>query len=172
MISITAGVLRSALLCTSKNDVRYYFDGLHVKQNRIESTNGQICYRAIINSDEDRILNFKNVKLPTKFTHADIDGNEITFYDKTNAISKMFVTDIDARYPDIDRLFNQQHEFIDAIAFNGKYLQIIGRIACYVDPKFGFSKFIFGVDNTAGVTVRFTDAHQSEIIVMPMRING
>ncbi|EFZ71212.1 hypothetical protein ECOK1357_0762, partial [Escherichia coli OK1357] len=37
---IQSKLIRAALVCAAKNDVRYYLNGLHITPKHIEATNG------------------------------------------------------------------------------------------------------------------------------------
>ncbi|HCR5896813.1 TPA: hypothetical protein OO316_004141, partial [Shigella flexneri] len=42
---IQSKLIRAALVCAAKNDVRYYLNGLHITPKHIEATNGSVALR-------------------------------------------------------------------------------------------------------------------------------
>lgn len=52
MIEICSEILKSAMLCKAKNDVRYYLNNLYIDHDEIVATNGHICFKAPITGDE------------------------------------------------------------------------------------------------------------------------
>ncbi|EDY0584563.1 hypothetical protein ZO25_005060, partial [Salmonella enterica subsp. enterica] len=42
---IQSKLIRAALVCAAKNDVRYYLNGIHINPKYIEATNGHVALR-------------------------------------------------------------------------------------------------------------------------------
>lgn len=42
---IQSKLIRAALVCAAKNDVRYYLCGIHITPKHIEATNGHVALR-------------------------------------------------------------------------------------------------------------------------------
>lgn len=165
MIKINKDVLKSAMLYKSKKDVRYYLEGLYIDNNTVVAMNGHICFKAPIESDEQRIIRFQG-KLPTNFKECVITGDIAEFTDdKMNVVAKLGVENIDVRYPNYNRLHNDQTGKVGEIGFRGDYLQILGKTAKLLDEhqccKFTFKNAIDGVRVKIGV---------AEIILMPVRL--
>lgn len=165
MIKINAEVLKAAMLYKAKNDVRYYLEGLYIDNNTIINMNGHICFKAPIESDEQRIIRFQG-KLPTNFKECVITGDIAEFTDdKLNVVAKLGVETVDARYPDYNRLYNGDVGEISEIGFRGDYLQVLGKTAKLLDEhqrcKFTFKNAIDGVKIKIGV---------AEVILMPFRL--
>lgn len=165
MIKINSDVLKAAMLYKAKNDVRYYLEGLYIDYNTIVATNGHVCFKAPIESDEQRIIKFQG-KLPTKFKECVITGDLAEFTDdKLNVVAKLGVETIDARYPNHNRLYNDDVGEVSEIGFRGDYLQVLGKTAKLLDKpqrcKFTFKNAIDGVKVKIGV---------AEIVLMPVRI--
>lgn len=160
MIKINAEVLKAAMLYKSKKDIRYYLEGLCIDHDTIVASNNHICFKAPIESDEQRIIKFQG-KLPTNFKECVITGDIAEFTDdKLNVVAKLGVETIDARYPN----YNDVGE-VSEIGFKGDYLQILGKTAKLLDKpqrcKFTFKNAIDGVKVKIGV---------ADIILMPMRV--
>lgn len=165
MIKINSDVLKAAMLYKSKKDIRYYLEGLYIDYDTIVAMNGHICFKAPIESDEQRIIRFQG-KLPTNFKECVITGDIAEFTDdKLNVIAKLGVETIDARYPDYNRLYNDQTGKVVDIGFRGDYLQILGKTAKILDKhqccKFTFKNTIDGVRVKIGV---------ADIVLMPVRL--
>lgn len=165
MIKINVEILKAAMLYKSKNDIRYYLEGLYIDNDTIVAMNGHICFKAPIESDEQRIIKFQG-KLPTNFKECVITGDIAEFTDdKLNVVAKLGVETVDARYPDYNRLYNSDVGKISEIGFRGDYLQILGKTAKLLDEhqrcKFTFKNTIDGVKVKIGV---------ADIILMPVRL--
>lgn len=165
MIKIDSNILKAAMLYKSKKDIRYYFEGFYIDNNTIVATNGHICFKAPIESDEHRIIKFQG-KLPTNFKECVITGDIAEFTDdKLNVVAKLGVETIDAHYPDYNRLYNGGTGKISEIGFRGGYLQILGKTAKLLDIhqccKFTFKNTIDGVRVEIGV---------ADILLMPVRL--
>lgn len=165
MIKINSDVLKAAILYKSKKDIRYYLEGLYIDNNIIVTTNGHICFKAPIESDEQRIIKFQG-KLPTSFKECVINGDIAEFTDDNlNVVAKLGVETIDARYPNYNRLYHDDIGEVSEIGFRGDYLQILGKTAKLLDEhqccKFTFKNTIDGVKVEIGV---------ANIILMPVRI--
>lgn len=165
MIKIKSEILKSAILYKAKNDVRYYLKGLYIDYNTIVATNGHICFRAPIESDEQRIIKFQG-KLPTKFKECLITDNQAKFTDeKDNVISIIGVETVDARYPIYERLYNDRVNAISEIGMRGDYLQLLGKTAKLLTTHQG-CKFIFE-SSSSGIKVLIGIA---EIVLMPTSV--
>lgn len=165
MIKINAEVLKAAMLYKSKKDIRYYLEGLYIDNDTIVAMNGHICFKAPIESDEQRIIKFQG-KLPTSFKECVITGDIAEFTDdKLNVVAKLGVETIDARYPNYNRLYHDDIGEVSEIGFRGDYLQVLGKTAKLLDKpqrcKFTFKNAIDGVKVKIGV---------ADIILMPVRI--
>ncbi|AQZ54576.1 UNVERIFIED_ORG: hypothetical protein QIH99_gp35 [Proteus phage VB_PmiS-Isfahan] len=165
MIKIDADILKAAMLYKSKKDIRYYFEGLYIDHDTIVATNDHICFKAPIESDEQRIIKFQG-KLPTSFKECVITGDIAEFTDDNlNVVVKLGVETIDARYPNYNRLYHDDIGEVSEIGFRGDYLQILGKTAKLLDDrqrcKFTFKNAIDGVKIKIGV---------AEIILMPVRL--
>ena len=165
MIKINSDVLKAAMLYKAKNDVRYRLEGLYIDNDTIVASNNHICFKAPIESDEQRIIKFQG-KLPTNFKECVITGDLAEFTDdKLNVVAKLGVETIDARYPNYNRLYHDDIGEVSEIGFRGDYLQILGKTAKLLDEhqrcKFTFKNAIDGVKVKIGV---------AEIVLMPVRI--
>ncbi|OWO80642.1 hypothetical protein B5C26_17850 [Photorhabdus luminescens] len=112
---IDTNLLRAALVCVAKDDLRYYLCGLHITPKYIEATNGHVALRLEhgVNTRRETIIQFHG-KVPRKakatelhFTkepyavHRDISGTRVGF----NALSVL-----DGRFPDLNRVIPEKVE--------------------------------------------------------------
>lgn len=124
----------SAMMVAAKDDVRYYLNGVHLLGNKIESTNGHMCYQATIRESEGKLQtnngsdDFDNawpdiiiapvgaapaasVKSKTVWLHIqevdDDNGFNLVIYyvDSTyNVLHIQPANSIDGRFPDVNRI--------------------------------------------------------------------
>lgn len=165
MIKIKENILKAAILYKAKNDIRYYLNDLYIDNNIIVATNGHICFKAPIESDEQRIIKFLG-KLPSSFEYCTINGDVAEFVDKNlNIIAQIGVQTIYARYPDYNRLYNDKIGNIQEIGMRGDYLQLIGKTAKLLTNdmscKFTFQSTIDGIKVKIG---------EADVLLMPTRI--
>lgn len=166
MIEIRSEILKSAMLCKAKNDVRYYLNNLYIDYDEIVATNGHICFKAPITGDEQRIINFQG-KIPSTFEKCIIENDSSLFYDKKgNIVAKLGVETIDARYPDYNRLYSDKKGSVEEIGISGIYLETIGKISKLMSKHSG-CRFQFQSSHDA-INICIGDA---SIVLMPMRVN-
>ena len=66
-------LLRGFLELAPKEDIRYYLNGVHVKGNRIEVTNGHYCFVGHQENDvEEKIFSLIGSKIPQKAVETEI----------------------------------------------------------------------------------------------------
>ena len=165
MIEIRSDILKSAMLCKAKNDVRYYLNNLYIDHGEIVATNSHICFKAPIISDEQRIINFQG-KIPSTFEKCIIENDSASFYDKKgNVVAKLGIETIDAHYPDYNRLYSDKKGSVEEIGISGVYLETIGKISKLMTKHSG-CRFQFQSSQDA-INICIGDA---SIVLMPMRI--
>lgn len=147
---LSIDVLRSANLCAGVNDVRHYLNGIHIRNNKVESTNGQVLYmakNAVLSNVEwfdndyhkgDFIIKIEN-KIPKskKISYASIesDGDDkfIIRY-LCNFGSQIDIgmgTLVDGKFPDIPKLISTIRKLdksSDSVGVNTNYLGLINNV--------------------------------------------
>ncbi|MBD2816796.1 hypothetical protein ID850_19195 [Xenorhabdus sp. Flor] len=110
---INSNLLRAALVCVAKNDLRYYLHGVHITPKYLESSNGHVALRLEhgVSTRRKAIVQFHG-KIPKKaettelhFTkepyavHRDITGMRVGF---------TALLMLDGRFPDLDRVIPEK----------------------------------------------------------------
>lgn len=81
---IQSKLIRAALVCAAKNDVRYYLNGVHITPKYIESTNGHVALRMEhgIRTKKNIIVQFEG-PVPAK-----AETTELVFHKEAFAIHR------------------------------------------------------------------------------------
>lgn len=106
---IQSKLIRAALVCAAKKDVRYYLNGIHISPKYIEATNGHVALRMEhgIRTGKNIIVQFEGA-VPSK-----AETTELIFSKEPIAIHRDLlqrrisitpVTLVDGRFPDMDRV--------------------------------------------------------------------
>lgn len=167
--------LKSVLFAAAKNDVRYYLNGVVVRNGEIAATNGHmalIIKSESIKSDGEYILDHDTLKMLLA-SHKGIKGdNSVTVADSVaiTGKNKVFITAIEGKFPDINRVIPQETSG-EIAHFNAEYL-----LACqkangeFLDIKNVFIKLQH--NGMAGAKFESEDDNGNKLIgvVMPVRI--
>lgn len=106
---IQSKLIRAALVCAAKNDVRYYLNGLHITPKHIEATNGFVALRMThgIRTKKNIIVQFEG-GVPAK-----AETTELIFSKEPIAVHRdqfqrrLSITGIklvDGCFPDLERI--------------------------------------------------------------------
>ena len=167
--------LKAVMLAAAKKDVRYYLNGVMVRNSELAATNGHMLL--IIKSDDiksDGEYIIDNVSLSMIATvHKDIKGdNRVEVIDSmtTTGSSKISITPVDGKFPDINRVIPQETSG-EIAHFNYEYL-----LACqksnqeFFDSKGSYIKLQH--NGQAGAKFESEDEYGNKLIgvVMPVRI--
>lgn len=80
-------------------------------------------------------------------------------------------SEIDGKYPDIDRIIPKQTAPTEQIGFNAKYLADVEKLAKLFNPKYEAVLFeLNGNTNAAVANISAPTGETAKVIVMPMRI--
>jgi hypothetical protein len=183
-ITLKTSVLRAALLCSAKKDIRYYLQGICISINHPEvamvyGTNGHILFagqspievieepeaygfQIIIPSDTIKAIDKKSefIDLET------IDGGAKDYYLLGNARFQA----IDARYPDISRVVPARDAFSELkISYFDPELLVKGNeaLAMFYGAKKGKVFPLLQRGDYSGVI--HNHANDALVVVMPMR---
>ena len=126
-MNIPSKLLRAAMHCQAKSDIRYYLNGIHIKNNLVEATNGHVAVRMTMaeSCEKDVIVNIAST-VPAKAVNTVlvIDDEPIAkHYDKDEkliAVSPASV--IDGEYPEIDEVIPSESKPVEEIGINTSYL--------------------------------------------------
>lgn len=121
-------LLEGAMMFQAKHDVRYYLNGIcFMPDGRVAATDG---HRAMIASKHENKLTDNVIvsisKSPTKrYAYALLDTKTgiVTYHDEHEAmVGAGICSEINGRFPDIDRVIPKQTAATEQIGFNAKYL--------------------------------------------------
>ncbi|HGO6780888.1 TPA: hypothetical protein ACK8T7_005122 [Klebsiella aerogenes] len=124
---ISSKLIRAALVCVAKNDVRYYLCGLHITPNYIEATNGHVALRMEhgIKTKKNIIVHFEGI-VPAK-----AETTELIFNKEPIAIHRdqfqrrLSITGIkllDGRFPDLERVIPKKLDLSIQPVIQARYL--------------------------------------------------
>lgn len=176
-LKVSKLLLEGALMFQAKQDVRYYLNGIcFMPDGRVAATDG---HRAMIASKHENKLTDNIIvsvsKSPTKrYAHALLDTKTgiVTYHDEHEImVGAGICSEIDGKYPDIDRIIPNQTSPTDQIGFNAKYLADVEKLAKLFNPKFEAVRFELNGNTSAAVAnISAPTGETAKVIVMPMRI--
>lgn len=176
-LKVSKLLLEGALMFQAKQDVRYYLNGIcFMPDGRIAATDG---HRAMIASKHENKLTDNVIisvsKSPTKrYAYALLDTKTgiVTYHDEHEImVGAGICSEIDGRFPDIDRVIPTQTAPAEQIGFNAKYLSDVEKLAKLFNPKFEAVRFELNGNTSAAVAnISAPTGETAKVIVMPMRI--
>lgn len=177
-LKISKLLLEGALIFQAKHDARYYLNGIcFMPDGRVAATDG---HRAMIASKHENKIKSNVIvsvsKSPTKnYSYAVIDtrANIVTYHDNFDdvLVGAGICSEIDGKFPDIDRVIPKQTVPAEQIGFNAKYLADVEKLAKLFNPKFESVLFeLSGNINAAVANISAPTGEAAKVIVMPMRI--
>lgn len=176
-LKISKLIIEGALMFQAKQDVRYYLNGIcFMPDGRVAATDG---HRAMIASKHENKLKDNVIvsvsKSPTKrYSYAllDTETNIVTYHDEHEImVGAGICSEINGRFPDIDRVIPKQTAATEQICFNAKYLADVEKLAKLFNPKFEAVRFdLNGNINAAVANISAPTGETAKVIVMPMRI--
>lgn len=176
-LKISKILLEGALMFQAKQDIRYYLNGIcFMPDGRVAATDG---HRAMIASKHENKLTGNVIvsvsKSPTKrYSYALLDTKAciVTYHDEHEImVGAGICSEIDGKYPDIDRIIPNQTSPTEKIGFNAKYLADVEKLAKLFNPKFEAVRFELNGNTSAAVAnISAPTGETAKVIVMPMRI--
>ena len=167
--------LKSVMMAAAKKDVRYYLNGIVVRNGELAATNGHMALMIkseSIKSDGEYILDHDTLKMILA-SHKGIKGDNSVMVVDSVAITgknKISITPVDGKFPDINRVIPQEPSG-EIAHFNYEYL-----LACqkangeFLDHKYPWIKLQH--NGLAGAKFESEDEDGNKLIgvVMPVRI--
>ncbi|WP_445494002.1 hypothetical protein [Photorhabdus sp. SF281] len=174
---IRSCLLRAALVCVAKDDLRYYLYGLHITPKYLESTNGCVALRLEhgVNTRRKAIIQFHG-RVPRK-----AETTELHFTKEPYAVHRSItgvrvgftaLSILDGRFPDLERILPKKVENVIP-HFQARYL-------AYPYKMFGADTGLITVSMypssmTDGCLMKFGDNINQrygnpQFIVMPCRV--
>ena len=176
-LKVSKLLLEGALMFQAKQDVRYYLNGIcFIPDGRVAATDG---HRAMIASKHENKLTDNVIvsvsKSPTKrYSYALLDTKAgiVTYHDEHEImVGSGICSEINGRFPDIDRIIPKQTAPAEKIGFNAKYLADVEKLAKLFNPKYEAVLFeLNGNTSAAVVNISAPTGETAKVIVMPMRI--
>ena len=176
-LKVSKLLLEGALMFQAKQDVRYYLNGsCFMHDGRIAATDG---HRAMIASKHENKLTDNVIvsvsKSPTKrYAYALLDTKTgiVTYHDEHEImVGEGICSEINGRFPDIDRVIPKQTVPAEQIGFNAKYLADVEKLAKLFNPKYEAVLFELNSNTSAAVAnINAPTGEAAKVIVMPMRI--
>lgn len=176
-LKVSKLLLEGALMFHAKQDVRYYLNGIcFMPDGRVAATDG---HRAMIASKHENKLTGNVIvsvsKSPTKRYAYALLGTKtgiVTYHDEHEImVGTGICSEIDGKYPDIDRIIPNQTSPTEQIGFNAKYLADVEKLAKLFNPKFESVRFELNGNTSAAVAnISAPTGETAKVIVMPMRI--
>lgn len=176
-LKISKLLLEGALMFQAKQDVRYYLNGIcFMPDGRVAATDG---HRAMIASKHENKLKDNVIvsvsKSPTKrYAYALLDTKTgiVTYHDEHEImVGAGICSEINGRFPDIDRVIPKQTAATEQIGFNAKYLADVEKLAKLFNPKYEAVLFELNGNTSAAVAnISAPTGETAKVIVMPMRI--
>ena len=174
---IPSKLIRAALVCAAKNDVRYYLCGLHVTPKHIEATNGHVALRMEhgIRTKKNIIVQFEgNVPAKAETTELIFNKEPIAIHRDQfqRRLSISGIKLLDGRFPDLDRVIPKVLDLTVSPVIQADYLS-------YPEKMFGRERKFLPVQlrlstEYGAVRIQFdpvinTNFGNPEFVVMPCR---
>ncbi|EJR9127175.1 hypothetical protein N0872_001316 [Salmonella enterica] len=124
---IQSKLIRAALVCAAKNDVRYYLNGLHITPKYIEATNGHVALRIEhgIRTKKNIIVQFEG-PVPVKAETTELVFNKEAFAIHRDAFNRRIsitgIRLVDGCFPDMERVIPKKVDFSIKPVIQAKYL--------------------------------------------------
>ena len=131
------------------------------------ATDGAILFYGKAESKSDESITVDVLgKGPSRFDYVEINTTEAKFYsDKTGLAATLPVRFVDCRYPDWRRVTRFTEGAVDAISFQGAYLQTVAKACKFYNKKAVKLEF-----QSAQDAVRVPLSDNDFIVLMPVRI--
>lgn len=167
--------LKAVMLAAAKKDVRYYLNGVMVRNGELAATNGHMALlikSESIKSDGEYIIDNDTLKMIVT-AHKGIKGdNRVEVVDSitTTGSSKIHITPVDGKFPDVNRVIPQETSG-EIAHFNYEYLLACQKANCeFFDSKDAYIKLQH--NGLSGAKFESDDWINNKLIgvVMPVRI--
>ena len=167
--------LKAAMLAAAKKDIRYYLNGVMVRNGEMAATNGHMALMVKsekIKSDGEYIIDNDTLKMIVT-VHKGIKGdNPVEVIDSmtTTGIGKIHITPVDGKFPDVNRVIPQEPSG-EIAHFNAEYL-----LACqkangeFLDHKYPWIKLQHNGLSGAKFESEDEDGNKLIGVVMPVGI--
>ena len=167
--------LKAVSLAADKSDVRYYLNGIVVRNGEIAASNGHMALMIkseSIKSDGEYIIDNDTLKMVLT-AHKGIKGDtriEVVDSVAITGKSKISITPVDGKFPDVNRVIPQEPSG-EVAHFNYEYL-----LACqkangeFLDRKYHWIKLQHNGDKGAKFESEDDAGNKLIGVVMPVRM--
>ena len=167
--------LKAVSLAAAKNDVRYYLNGVMVRNGEMAATNGHMLLlikSEKIKSDGEYIIDNDTLKMIVTSHKGIKRDNRVEVVDgmTTTGSSKISITPVDGKFPDVNRVIPQEPSG-EIAHFNYEYL-----LACqkangeFLDHKYPWIKLQHNGNKGAKFESEDEDGNKLIGVVMSVRI--
>tara|TARA_R110000851_G_scaffold182230_1_gene331334 strand:- start:331 stop:870 length:540 start_codon:yes stop_codon:yes gene_type:complete len=176
-LNIKSALLRAAMLCQAKDDVRFYLNGVHVNGKHIEATNGHIAVRMTMDSDkgESLIVSIKS-KIPAAAVNTTLLINDepiAKHYDLLGSLCAVSVIEIIVgNYPSIDKVIKDETKPVDYVGINTEYISLFPKMfkERFSTAKMEFNGIMEAIKMTSTSPIINEEYGSPIFIIMPARI--
>ena len=165
--------LKAVMMAAAKKDVRYYLNGVMVRNGELVATNGHMALMTKsdgIKSDGEYIIDNDTLKMIVT-VHKGIKGdNPVEVIDSmtTTGNSKISITPVDGKFPDVNRVIPQETSG-EIAHFNYEYLLACQKANCeFLDRKCVYIKLQHNGQSAAKFESD-DDGNKLIGVVMPVR---
>lgn len=166
--------LKAVMMAAAKKDVRYYLNGVMVRNGELAATNGHMALliqSESIKSDGEYIIDNDTLKMIVNLYKVVKGDNPVEVKDgTTTGIGRISITPVDGKFPDVNRVIPQEPSG-EIAHFNYEYL-----LACqkaneeFLDRKNVYIKLQH--NGQSGAKFDSEDENDNKLIgvVMPLRV--
>ena len=177
-ITIDAGLIRAAMACQAKDDVRYYLNGILIAANGdIVGTSGSVIFVGQYTGDrikKDTIIQIIGGPIPSNVLSVELEfrNDNSGLVHLTSAKGKMpkifsFST-IDGKFPDYQRAIpGTRSKWENGVGMNASLLALIVKVY----GKDAMVKIMYGTSAEAWA-ITSTTIPGAVMVIMPMRIKN
>ena len=167
--------IKAVMLAAAKEDVRYYLNGVMVRNGELAATNGHmalIIKSDSIKSDGEYIIDNDTLKKIVTAHKGIKGGNRVEVIDSvtTTGSSKISITPVDGKFPDVNRVIPQETSG-EIAHFDYEYLLTCQKANCeFLDSKDAYIKLQHNGLSGAKFESEDEDGNKLIGVVMPVRI--
>ena len=166
--------LKAVMMAAAKKDIRYYLNGVMVRNGELAATNGHmalIIKSDSIKSDDEYIIGNDTLKMIVT-SHKGIKGDsrvEVIDSMTVTGGSKIHITPVDGKFPDINRVIPQETSG-EIAHFNAEYLLASQKAnGEFLDNKYPWIKLQHNGLSGAKFESEDEDGNKLIGVVMPVR---
>ena len=166
--------IKAVMMAAAKKDVRYYLNGVMVRNGELAATNGHMALlikSEKIKSDGEYIINNDTLKMIVNLYKVVKGDNPVEVKDgTTTGIGRISITPVDGKFPDINRVIPQETSG-EIAHFNYEYLLACQKANCeFLDRKCVYIKLQHNGRDGSKFESEDEDGNNLIGVVSPVRI--